>query len=206
MAATCSSGVLNLTSVASDTSLSRQTISNHFETLQDTHLGRLLPPFRKITKRKAVAAPKFYLFDLGVTRFLRRLKTIDPNGKDFGSFFEHFIFLELQAYLGCFQPASTLSYWRSRDGHEVDFRVDSDLAIEAQAAKSLSRSDFAGLKALGDEKIVKQKIPVCREPEKRLLDQGILIYPWQEFLSDLWRARSVTIFCDNGGTDQPAFQ
>jgi hypothetical protein len=66
--------------------------------------------------RKATSRAKFYLFDLGVTNSLAGRHEIPVGTETFGKAFEHFIALELRAYLSYrrlnldlgFRPATAL--------------------------------------------------------------------------------------------------
>ena len=78
-------------------------------------------------------------FDTGVVRTLRRPAPVSEASADFGEFFEHFLFLELRAWIDYRQPRTPLAYWRSRSGYEVDFILDDRVAIEAKAARLVQR-------------------------------------------------------------------
>ena len=190
VAATCNSQQLDYSSVASDTGVSRQTVQNYFQILKDTLLGYELPAWTGSVKRKAMTTPKFYFFDMGVVRSLRRLETISEASQDYGDFFEHFLFLELRAWIDYTKPTRTLHYWRSTSAFEVDFILDGKVAIEVKSATQASQKHFKGLKALQEEKVIGKSILVCREKEKRLVE-GILIYPWEVFLKDLWGGKII---------------
>lgn len=121
-------------------------------------------------------------------RTLRQIKLITENTKDFGDAFEHFIFLELKAFVDYLHQDIKLNFWRSTSGFEVNFILDGRVAIETIATKKLSSADLKGLKALREENLMSDYFLVCRESAKRMVD-GIMVYPWQEFLDDLWAGR-----------------
>ena len=148
-------------------------------------VSRNIPTWTGSVKRKAMATAKFYFFDMGVVKALRRLESISESGHDFGDFFEHFLFLELRAWIDYNKPTRTLHYWRSTSAFEVDFVLDGKIAIEAKSSAKVSQKHFKGLKALQEENCFEKFILVCREKEKRLVD-GILVYPWESFINDLW--------------------
>ena len=185
VAAATNAQMINYTNVASDTQVPRQTVKLWYQILVDTLLGFELPPYARTVKRKSVETPKFYLFDIGVVRMLRRLPPVVPESADFGEFFEHFIFLELKAWIDYRRPRGILSYWRSRSGYEVDFILDGEVAIEVKAAAIAQEKHTAGLRALREEGGIKRFILVCREERPRMLG-GVEVLPWQEFLELLW--------------------
>ncbi|MBN1962723.1 MAG: ATP-binding protein [Deltaproteobacteria bacterium] len=188
VAATINTQLINATSISSDAQVSRQTIQNYIQILRDTLLGYDLLPFGKTVKRKPIVTPKFYFFDMGVVRTLRRLPPITPANAEYGEFFEHFIFLELRAYIDYNSPRTLLHYWRSTSGFEVDFIYDERVAIEAKASKHITEKHLKGLRALAEEHQLKRFIVVCHETRPRLVD-GIYIMPWRMFLDELWTNR-----------------
>jgi len=185
VASTLNAKMINYTNIASDAQVPRQTVTLWMQVLIDTMLGYELPPYSSTMKRKAIQAPKFYFFDLGIVRALRKLPPIVPESADFGEFFEHYLFMELKAWIDYRKHGAQLSYWRSQSGFEVDFIVDSDIAIEVKAAAIAQDKHLAGLKALREENRISRFILVCREERARKVD-GIDILPWQDFLEQLW--------------------
>ena len=68
----------------------------------------------------------------------------------------------------------------------TDFIIKDRIAVEVKATKRVSPRDLKGLKALMEEGLMEKYILVCREDYPQLLDNGILILPYKDFLSDLW--------------------
>ena len=184
-AATVNAKIINYTNAANDAQVPRQTVRLWFQILIDTMLGYELSSYTSTVKRKAVETAKFYFFDIGVVRALRRLPAILPESSDFGEFFEHYIFMELKAYLDYRKPSSRLSYWRSLSGYEVDFVIDDDVAVEVKSVTIAHDKHLLGLRALREEGRIKRFFLVCRESRPRKVD-GIDILPWREFLARLW--------------------
>ncbi len=184
-AAATNARMLNYTNVAGDAQVPRQTVRLWYQILIDTLIGYELPPYTATVKRKAIGTAKFYFFDLGIVRVLRRLPKIVPEGSDFGEFFEHFLFMELRGWIDYKRPTTRLSYWRSTTGFEVDFILDDSIAVEVKSASLIQHKHLKGLKALKQEGIIHRCILVCREPRQRLVD-GIHIFPWRDFLEYLW--------------------
>ena len=185
-AATVNTRIINYTNVGNDAQVPRQTIQQWFQVLKDTLLGFELLPFAKTVKRKAIVTSKFYLFDLGVVRILRRLPKITPAFNEFGEFFEHFIFLELRSWIDYHKPRTPLHYWRSTSDFEVDFLLDETVAVEVKATGLVQQKHMKGLKALREEGIIRRAILVCTELRPRRTD-GIEIMPWDYFLDLLWK-------------------
>ncbi|MFZ2959367.1 MAG: DUF4143 domain-containing protein [Candidatus Ozemobacteraceae bacterium] len=191
VAASCNGQIINYTSIASDAGVNRQTVVNYFQILKDTMLGFELPPFRETVKRKAAGSSKFYLADMGVVRFLRRLEKVVPTSADFGGFFEHFVFLELRAFLDYLDPRTEVGVWRSEKGDtEVDFIVGKRWGIEVKASERIMSRHLDGLKKLREEGVVKKLAVVCCESHCRHIEaQDIRIYPWRDFFRELWEQK-----------------
>ncbi|MDX2020431.1 MAG: AAA family ATPase [Deltaproteobacteria bacterium] len=179
---------LNFQGISSDTGIPASTVQNYLQILEDTLLGFALPPFGATKKRKAITRSKFFLFDVGVAGALASRGEVLPRSELFGRAFEHFILLELRAYLAYRRRDEPLQYWRSTSGFEVDIIVGNTLAIECKAADLVSERDLKGLKALGEEGLVKDFAIVSLDPQRRTV-AGVKVYPWAQFLDDLWSDR-----------------
>lgn len=178
--------LLNFTKLASDCHVTVRNIKAYVQILEDTMLGSLLQPWRILGKRKAVATAKFYFFDTGVARILAGIKHIERHSNLYGRSFEHFIWMELRAYLAYRRRTLTeLSFWRTKHGQEVDFLVGKELAIEVKSATSVSTRDLKGLRALAEEGVFKKFYLVSQDHEARSYENFHLIH-WETFLTALW--------------------
>ena len=146
-AATTNAQLLNYSNVARDAQVPRQTVVQWYKVLTDTLIAVELAPSTHTVKRKAIETAKFYFFDPGVVRALRRLPRVDPASGDYGEFFEHYVFQELRTWIDYRRPRTPLAYWRARSGYEVDFILDGRVAIEAKAARRIHQQHL-GLRAL----------------------------------------------------------
>lgn len=185
LSALCDAQMLNFSSIGSDLGMPAKTIREYFRILEDTLIGSLLEPYTKTIKRKAVSTAKFYFFDIGVSNVLAGRHQITAKTELFGKAFEHFIFLELKAYLHYTKDRRPLTYWRSKSGFEVDFLVGDEIAIEVKGTEMVSQKHTKGLNKLSEDVTLKQKIIVSLDPRERLLDD-IVVYPYREFLTQLW--------------------
>ena len=193
VAAISNGAILNFTNIANDVGLSKTSIREWYQILTDTLLGFELQPFVRTRKRKAIETAKYYLFDVGVLRSLLGIQPPAETQTEYGTFFETFIINEVKAYLS-YQGKDRklpISYWRSTSGFEVDLIIGSEVAIELKTSKSLIPRDFRGLRAFSEEGIAAKSIIVCREERKRLVDGAFLVYPWQDFLKELWNGEIV---------------
>lgn len=177
---------LNYQGWSSDTGIPRKTLQSYVQLLQDTLLAFELPAFTKTKKRKAVSRSKLYLFDVGVANFLARKGQIKAKSKEFGRVFEHFIIQECRAYNSYLDKDWNLSYWRSHSQMEVDLCLGRNWALEIKGVGRITTHHLKGLKALRQEGLFKNYGVICLEKHKRRVD-GIIIWPWQEFLKHISR-------------------
>ena len=84
-----------------------------------------------------------------------------------------------------------LSYWHAQSGQEVDFILNDNVAVEVKVTKRVSPRALKGLRALMEEGLMEKYILVCREDYPQLLDNGVLILPYRDFISDLWSGKIV---------------
>lgn len=177
---------INYESLASDCQVSPSTIKSYLQILEDTLIGFTLPGYTKTKKRKAISRGKHYLFDVGVTNTLARRSSILPKSELFGAALEHFIILELRAYLSYANRSEQLCYWRSVSQFEVDIVVGDRLAIEVKSTELVSEKHLKGLLALREEGLVEKLLVVSLDPEPRRHQTGIEILPVAHFLKKLW--------------------
>lgn len=178
--------VVNYTNIASDLGVSAKTVKEYYLILQDTMMGELLPPYSKTTKRKAIATPKFFFFDVGVANILGKRQNVVPKTDVFGKCFEHFIYTELRAFLSYTNDRRELTFWRSRHGQEVDFIIGDDVAIEVKATAVAKPKHLRQIKKLSEEIEFKHRIIVSLDESPRMMEENFLVLPYKEFLKRLW--------------------
>lgn len=176
--------ILNYESIARDAQVPARTIREYYALLEDTLMGFILHPIKSTVKRKCISTGKFYFFDIGVLNSIVGRKTVSAKTKEYGALFEHFIFLELKAYINYFSTDSQLGFWRS-DENEVDFVVNGKIAIEVKATEMVQEKHLKGLLKFGQNEKGDKKIIVSLDKNKRTIGE-INIYPYQLFLKDLW--------------------
>ena len=190
--AALSGEITNYENVARDVGISGVSVREWYNILVDTLIGFEVPPYRKTKMRKPNATSKFYLFDVGVTRKLQGFSAIEEGTSEFGRYFENYIATEIRSWLDYSGfDKEGLSYWHALSGQEVDFIIKEKIAIEVKATKRVSPRDLKGLQALMEEGLIEKYILVCRTDYPELLDNGILILPYKDFLSDLWSGKII---------------
>jgi predicted AAA+ superfamily ATPase len=178
--------------IAQDCGIDHRTVKEYFEILQDTLIGYLIPGFSATKKRRAISAPKFYYFDVGVANYLCNRKNIEQGTDAFGHAFEHLIIQELIAYLNYNNSEEALTYWRTSSGYEVDAIIGNGrIAIEIKSSKEVNTRHLKGLKAFLEDFSETRAIVVSMDKSKRILN-GVEIFPANEFLKALWNGEIIT--------------
>jgi predicted AAA+ superfamily ATPase len=187
VAGACGGEQINFERVASDAAVPARSVREYYNILQDTLLGDLLPAYAPARpKRKPASHAKFYFFDVGLANILAGRIDVEPGTQSFGRALEHLVYCELIAcrdYRGDQRP---LSFWRARDGSEVDFVIGDEIAIEVKASARITERDLKGLMRLSDETTLRSLVVVSLESAARRIGE-IEVLPVRDFLTRLWQ-------------------
>ncbi len=187
--------LVNYAKIASDCGVDAKSVRSYFSILEDTLLGSFLEPLtpRTGSRRQLIATPKFYLFDPGVARTLRKTNIQAVAGAEAGHLFETFLLNELRAYLSYREYDVPLNFYRTRDGAEVDFIINKGaVAIEAKITDRVRSEDLRGVKSFLGEYPKAKTIVVTQEPRKRVIEidgKRVEIHPWRVFCQELWAGK-----------------
>jgi predicted AAA+ superfamily ATPase len=189
VAAQSNGEIINYRNIAQDCGVSAVTVKEYFAILQQTLIGYMLPAFTDSKKRRAITAPKFYYFDVGVANHLLHRSNLQQGSVDFGHAFEHLMIQELIAYLSYSESDEHLSYWRTASGYEVDAIIgDGRVAIEFKSSEEVQSKHTKGLKAFSEEYADARLIVVSMDVNPRMLN-GVEIVPAMDFLQLLWEGK-----------------
>lgn len=182
---------INFHSIGSDCGVSPNSIKNYIQILEDTLIAFQLKAFTKTKKRKAIFRSKLYFFDIGVTNSLANRGEIFENSELFGKALEHFIILEVRAFLSYSRKNTKMHYWRSTSKFEVDMILGDKWAIEIKGSKSIHDKHLKGLRALKEEGIIKNFAVISCDQNERKTQDNITIFPWNIFLERLWKGQII---------------
>ena len=176
--------LLNYASIARDCGVAAKTVRTYFEILEDTLLGYLIQPFHRRTGRQSIsAAPKFYLFDVGVAGQVCGRRLTEAAGPEFGRAFEHFVLMEIVAARSYQEKDFPIQFWRTKTGLEVDFVLNrGEVAVEVKGR--VRRGDLRPMRAFREDFGPRRAIIVTAERDRRRVD-GIDVIPYQDFLMEL---------------------
>lgn len=176
--------LLNLNNIASECSVSRSTVTNYLQILEDMLLSYTLNVFTKRAKRALTSHPKFYLFDAGVFQALRPRGPLDRPEEIHGAALKGLVAQHLKAWVDDQQADYELTFWRTRGGSEVDFVLHGKncfIAVEVKNGENVSRNDLSSLKAFGVD-YPEAKLFFLYRGQRRLMQDQIHCMPVNEFL------------------------
>jgi len=192
IAALSNGAVINYTNIASECGVSSPTVKEYFQILEDTLIGRLLPAFRKRKKRRLMATPKFYFFDLSPVIHLSRRGHVEKGSELFGRAFEHFLWMEIVAHSDYSELFYPFAYWRTTSGFEVDFVLgNGEIVVEAKTTGLVNSNHLKGIRAFNEEYMTKRSIIVSLDSRARKIEANIEVLPWQIFLEQLWEGKII---------------
>jgi len=177
-------GVVNLQKLSQALGISRLTIQNYFEILEDCLVAEKIEPYlnaQNNVRQRLSKSSKYLLFDLGIRRMSAREGAQLPT-KMMGYLFEQFIGLELLRQTRLMMPAIKICYWRDHNGPEVDYVIVQDkkvVPIEVKWTDKPSRADAKHLEFFMELYDVKEGYIICRTPKKMMITPHIMALPWQ---------------------------
>ncbi|MBI2606969.1 MAG: ATP-binding protein [Deltaproteobacteria bacterium] len=116
------------------------TVQDWFGVLERNQIAMRLPPFATNLSKRLVKSPKLYILDAGLAARLQGWSEAEPliRSPAIGALFETLVLGELARARDHLGLDSRLSYWRTRDGEEIDFIVEGPnqkrVALEAKFA------------------------------------------------------------------------
>lgn len=177
---------LDLSKLASEAGLPRQSALRYFEILEDTLVVRRCEAFRKSLRKRLVQAPKLFFFDTGVLNGL--LENFTVSADRIGLLFEHLVFNQIIDSAQSQDRRIRLSSYRTEHGAEVDFVVELDgqlFAIEVKAAPRVAHLDGRGFRSFADYVGKKHQAVLLYLGQEQKSIEGVRVLPWQDFLHEV---------------------
>ncbi len=179
--------LLNANEVARECQVSRSTVEGYLSILEDLLLGFRLPVFKRRATRQLTEHPKFYFFDCGVFRKLRPRGPLDHADEIAGVALEGLVAQHLRAWIAYSRNDSSLYYWRTKSGAEVDFVIygpNSFTAIEVKSSSRVERQDVRSLRSFQEDYPESQAI-LLYGGSQPLRVNDITCLPCEDFLRNL---------------------
>jgi predicted AAA+ superfamily ATPase len=116
-----SGGLVNVNELAKTVRISNVAIENYLFVLQKCfHIG-LVKPFYNNLKKELIKMPRIYFNDLGLRNILVNYFAPIQMRIDKGELFENLVYRKLLEE----EEKDSIKFWRTADGNEVDFVVES---------------------------------------------------------------------------------
>ena len=151
LAASRTSGELNITDVARDLGLSRPTTDAYLAHLEAVFLVQTVPAWSTNLTARVVRRPKLTLTDTGLAARLLGAR-VRSDTQVAGRLIETFVTNELRAQAEWSAARPTIFHFRDRDGAEVDLVLESGdgqvVGIEVKAGATVRAEDLRGLRLL----------------------------------------------------------
>jgi predicted AAA+ superfamily ATPase len=179
--------ILNVNNIARESSVKRHTVDNFIGILEDLLLSVRLDVFSHRSQRETSQHPKFYFFDVGIFRALRKIGPGDSLHELDGTALEGLVFQHLRAWKHYTKGRHDLYFWRTKAGLEVDFIVHGEKgfwAIEVKNTRVVSPDDVRGLIHFTQEYPEAKPLLLYHGPS-RIEYKKILCLPVEQFLKEL---------------------
>jgi predicted AAA+ superfamily ATPase len=184
--AACAGTFLDISKLASEAMVPRQTAVRFFEILEETLILFRSEAFAKSERRRLLQHPRFFFFDNGVLNAILSNFVASPDR--IGILFEHLFFSQLRASAAAADKDIRISTFRTEHGAEVDFIVERDnflWAIECKASRNVGQSDLRGLTSFAEIAKRKHRPIVAYMGTTPRLIAGVDVLPWQQVLTEL---------------------
>jgi predicted AAA+ superfamily ATPase len=128
-----SGGLLNIHSVSKSMGLSRSSVEEYLNILENTFICKRIYPFHKNHSKEITKTPKLYFLDLGLRNFI--LNNFNPLNlrTDKGSLFESFYLTEILSK--DHYSLKKINFWRTTNKTEIDFIVQDNQRLSATEVK-----------------------------------------------------------------------
>jgi len=118
--------VVNYDDLARDARISPVTAKDWLGLLEDSFLIRLIHPYHSNRSKRLIKSPKLYFLDAGLAAWLAGWRDAEslrlgPLG---GAILETHVFGQLLRYFRHRAREVDITFWRTRDGEEIDFLVE----------------------------------------------------------------------------------
>jgi predicted AAA+ superfamily ATPase len=184
--AACAGTFLDISKLASEAMVPRQTAVRFFEILEETLILFRSDAFAKSERRRLLQHPRFFFFDNGVLNAI--LSNFVASLDRIGILFEHLFFSQLRASAAAADKDIRISTFRTEHGAEVDFIVERDnylWAIECKSSRNVGQSDLRGLTSFAEIAKRKHRPIVAYMGTTPRLIAGVEVLPWQQVLTEL---------------------
>lgn len=189
-AAQANGTIVNYLNMARDVGVNEKTVKRYFELLEDTLLGFHLNAYSRSIRKRQSKSPKFYLFDTGIARSLSRFlgQRIIPKTQSYGVAFEQYLITECFRLNDYFRKDFRFSYFRTKDGAEIDLIVDRP--GQPTALIEIKSTDAPGIDAVRHLIKFRNEFGPCEtfcfsNSNLEYIEEGVHFLHWQKGLQKI---------------------
>lgn len=179
-----SGNILNFSNLSREIGVSYKTVQEYFQILVDTLIIFFLPAFARSKRKSILQHSKFYFFDTGVLRAVKKELTLPLQIKTerYGVYFEHFVINELKRFNDYHKLDCNFFFYRTTTGQEVDLIVEKPgkklTAVEIKARDRIGKEDFKWLYSFKNMFPQSRLMLISLVPHPQLFDD-ITVLPWE---------------------------
>jgi predicted AAA+ superfamily ATPase len=145
--------LLNLSSLARDLGIGRDTTEKYLTILERLFLVRRLPAWHRNRTKRLIKTPKVHVIDSGLCATLMNISPGDWNshGQEFGPLLESFVVQQLICQASWMGDDIQFSHYRDKDQVEVDLVIERGRnvwGIEVKKSASINPKDGVGIARL----------------------------------------------------------
>jgi predicted AAA+ superfamily ATPase len=188
---------LNVTNIAREARVPRNSVTSYFSILEDTLVGTRLEAYQPGARVREVAHPKFYWFDPGVARAAAGLIDDPVDSLWQGFALETWVLHELQVYTETQERHRSIFHYRTGAGVEIDFvvetrkktlsRVAEAVLIEVKSSRHWQSPFERNLRNVAASAGFESKRLVgVYLGDARLSRDGVEVYPLRAFVAALY--------------------
>lgn len=115
--------LFNASELSRTLGISQKTVKDYLWYLQKTFIIHRVTPYFKNIRKEITKSPVFYFYDLGLRNYAAGTFGNMVNPQEMGMAFENFVFNMMREKF--LNTSTKIHFWRTKDGAEVDFIVDS---------------------------------------------------------------------------------
>lgn len=184
VAAQMNGKIINYSNISRDVGINDKTVKSYYAILEDTLIGFFLEGYKHSFRKRLLTKPKFYFFDLGITRALARMLSVPlvPRTSAYGEAFEHLIILECLKLRDEFYSEYRFSYLQTKDDAEIDLVVERPgqpiLLIEIKSTTHITRETISSFIHLVQDFGTCEAVCFCDDPLEKVID-NVRVLPWK---------------------------
>jgi uncharacterized protein len=172
--------VINQAEIARDVALSRPTAHRWLNLLETSYQAIRLDAYAVNRTKRLIKSPKLYWSDPGLALHL-------AGGEPTGAHLENLVACDLMTWRETRTPRPAVLFWRTVNGEEVDFVIESGarlIPIEVKAATRATWQDARHLRTFAEQygDRVRGSLVIHTGDEMVRLDRSTLAVPWWRVL------------------------